>query len=268
MSPPIFTPDGNEVSEIVLPDGSIASEVVAPDGSVVFEGPDIPDSVTNHYPTDEGSGTNLTDNEGTIDGTIEGATWQTGAGTNDTFLLYDGTNDYTDFNNPGSPLLPETADWTAFFWVRPDAIDVETILSQYIRDTGNGRLVIRIGDSNTDEFTLFLGGDNSEPTVKLTSAVGITIGEYYSVAVRRSGNDFALFVNGNKEATHTDSGTRNILQTGNLYGARNSTGDSYDSDRTEFWEGGADEFWVASGTALSDSEISDFHNATVSRYPE
>jgi len=39
MSPPIYTPDGQEVTEIVLPDGSTASEVVAPDGSVVFEAP-------------------------------------------------------------------------------------------------------------------------------------------------------------------------------------------------------------------------------------
>jgi len=45
MSPPIFTPDGSEVSEIVLPDGSTTSEVIGPDGNVVFEaGPDIPDS--------------------------------------------------------------------------------------------------------------------------------------------------------------------------------------------------------------------------------
>jgi len=45
MSPPIYTPDGSEVSEIVLPDGSTASEVIDPDGNVVFEaGPDIPDS--------------------------------------------------------------------------------------------------------------------------------------------------------------------------------------------------------------------------------
>jgi hypothetical protein len=39
MSPPIFTPDGSKVNEIVLPDGEKASEVVAPDGSVVFEDP-------------------------------------------------------------------------------------------------------------------------------------------------------------------------------------------------------------------------------------
>jgi len=50
MSPPIFTPDGSEVSEIVLPDGSTASEVIGPDGNVVFEaGGDIPDSGLLHY---------------------------------------------------------------------------------------------------------------------------------------------------------------------------------------------------------------------------
>jgi hypothetical protein len=40
---PIFNPNGNEVSEIILPDGSTASEVIAPDGSTVFSA--IPDSV-------------------------------------------------------------------------------------------------------------------------------------------------------------------------------------------------------------------------------
>jgi len=50
MSPPIYTPDGSEVSEIVLPDGSTASEVIGPDGTVVFEaGPDIPDSVVDNF---------------------------------------------------------------------------------------------------------------------------------------------------------------------------------------------------------------------------
>jgi len=49
MSPPIYTPDGSEVSEIVLPDGSTASEVIGPDGNVVFEaGSDIPDSENLH----------------------------------------------------------------------------------------------------------------------------------------------------------------------------------------------------------------------------
>ena len=32
---PIYTPDGTEVSEVVLPDGSTASEVVGPDGNTL-----------------------------------------------------------------------------------------------------------------------------------------------------------------------------------------------------------------------------------------
>jgi len=58
MSPPIYTPDGSEVSEIVLPDGSTASQVIGPDGNVVFEAaPDIPDSVVAR-PADDGTATN------------------------------------------------------------------------------------------------------------------------------------------------------------------------------------------------------------------
>jgi hypothetical protein len=75
MSPPIFTPDGSEVTEIVLPDGSTASEVVAPDGSVVFDsGPDIPDSVVlQYYGTSYNQGdSSWTDDAGNSDMTISG----------------------------------------------------------------------------------------------------------------------------------------------------------------------------------------------------
>ena len=47
MTPPIFTPDGTEVEEVILPDGSKASEVIAPDGTVVFDA--IPDSVVDNF---------------------------------------------------------------------------------------------------------------------------------------------------------------------------------------------------------------------------
>lgn len=79
MSPPIYTPDGSEVTEIVLPDGSTASEVVAPDGSVVFEaGPDIPDSVIHRYTFENNGDTaTLTDSVGSADGTISGMTYTT-----------------------------------------------------------------------------------------------------------------------------------------------------------------------------------------------
>jgi hypothetical protein len=50
---PIFNPNGNEVSEIVLPNGNPASEVIAPDGTQVFGA--IPDSVVDNF---EAAGTN------------------------------------------------------------------------------------------------------------------------------------------------------------------------------------------------------------------
>ena len=96
MSPPIYTPDGQEVTEIVLPDGSTASEVVAPDGSVVFEaGPDIPDSgLLHYYPGDEGSGSTLTDNEGSADFSLSGPSWVSRSDYEGGFgLFFDGAGD-------------------------------------------------------------------------------------------------------------------------------------------------------------------------------
>jgi len=96
MSPPIYTPDGSEVSEIVLPDGSTASEVIGPDGNVVFEaGPDIPDSGIARWKfeqtTDDAwNNYDLTDN--TSAGYVTG---QVG----DYAKTYDGTADTTDRGN-------------------------------------------------------------------------------------------------------------------------------------------------------------------------
>jgi hypothetical protein len=49
---PINTPNGNEVSEIILPNGNTASEVIAPDGTQVFGA--TPDSVVSR-PNDDSS---------------------------------------------------------------------------------------------------------------------------------------------------------------------------------------------------------------------
>ena len=58
MTPPIFTPDGTEVEEVILPDGSAAAEVIAPDGTVVFDDT-IPDSVVSR-PGDSATTSNTT----------------------------------------------------------------------------------------------------------------------------------------------------------------------------------------------------------------
>src|SRR6056297_2572190 len=100
MSPPIFTPDGSAVTEIVLPDGSTASEVVAPDGSVVFDaGPEIPDSGVLRYEFEDDSNTTTAvdswtdDTHTAYDGAINGATYTTDAKVGSMSLSFDGTDD-------------------------------------------------------------------------------------------------------------------------------------------------------------------------------
>jgi len=101
MSPPIFTPDGSEVSEIVLPDGSTASQVIGPDGNVVFEAPpDIPDSgnLRNNYDLREvavANGnqiTSISDQAGT-DGLSGNAAMDTGGINNQNTAVHDGADD-------------------------------------------------------------------------------------------------------------------------------------------------------------------------------
>ena len=67
------------------------------DGAEIDVGSAIPDSGLAHqWNTDEGSGATLVDSNGGLDGTINGATWQSGAGTNNAYLDYDGVDDHTD----------------------------------------------------------------------------------------------------------------------------------------------------------------------------
>ena len=75
MAPPIFTPDGTEVEEVIMPDGSEASEVIAPDGAVVFNA--IPDSeadqkLVHRWVLNDVNGT-VEDSIGNADGSVDSA---------------------------------------------------------------------------------------------------------------------------------------------------------------------------------------------------
>jgi len=127
MSPPIYTPDGSEVTVAVLPAGSTASEDVAPDGSVVFEaGPDIPDSGVARLTFDDAdtSGSTALDIWNSNDATINGAT--TGvAGANQTYTTnqaysFDGSNDFVEYS------LGQTySEISIAFWVKYDNFNDE-----------------------------------------------------------------------------------------------------------------------------------------------
>jgi len=141
MSPPIFTPDGSEVSEIVLPDGSTASQVIGPDGNVVFEaGPDIPDSGVARLTFDDAdtSGSTALDvwngNDGTINAGV--TTGVTGANqtytTNEAYSFAEGNSGVTlPFSHPSGD-----GNWSIAFWVNLDTVHFDTMLGNESGKTG------------------------------------------------------------------------------------------------------------------------------------
>ena len=106
MTPPIFTPGGTEVEEVILPDGSEASAVIAPDGTVVFEDA-IPDSALYYWETptdgvsDGDTPDNWTDEVDSLDMELTGITYRTDVDGQD---AYDGDGT-DDFGNVGQ--LPD-----------------------------------------------------------------------------------------------------------------------------------------------------------------
>jgi len=149
MSPPIYTPDGSEVSEIVLPDGSAASEVIGPDGNVVFEaGPDIPDSTVAqsdriaHY-----------DAQFTFDSNDDGTTittWQ------------DGLSDYN--LSGGSPTI-RSDGINGYVAVEGDSTD-DILSNSDISETQPNTLFLVVDPITTNDGWFFDGGTDSEHTLK------------------------------------------------------------------------------------------------------
>jgi hypothetical protein len=167
MSPPIFTPDGSEVSEIVLPDGSTASEVIGPDGNVVFEaGAYIPDSDV-YLPMDEGSKTTLNDGHNNADGTLASDSWESDSA----------------FNGGTAP-KETTADLTP-----PQGSSLTVVL----RAEANGNM----GGTGTNSFYDF-GGRGRDPSVEWNDNVSAWRLSDVSVVGRCEVSETASSLNGQK----------------------------------------------------------------------
>jgi hypothetical protein len=157
MSPPIYTPDGSEVSEIVLPDGSTASEVIGPDGNVVFEaGADIPDSAIHQWKYDEGSGTEVSDSIGTLKGTLSTDTlWKSDSDLVGGYgLEFTGTEN-VDHNTTSD--LDRDNDYSLAITINPNdaSTDVECVF--YSNPDGTDTTVLNV-DNGTLIYEVYDGG--------------------------------------------------------------------------------------------------------------
>ena len=185
------------------------------------------------------SGSN--DSVGTCSSGAGDEMWDNGTtGKRNASLDFDGTNDYIDLQNSGVGVLSATGDWTISTWAKAEATSSNVIFSQYVQTAGNGRVLLRISDVQTTKYELFLGDDNSEATVRLTANTPITLSSWMHLVLTRNSKTFKMYINGKEEATYTDSGTRDILQDGNIIGAR-SGGGLYNQNITSSFNGQIDD---------------------------
>lgn len=92
------------------------AEVRTGDGRVLFNA--IPDSVTHQYVFDEGSGSTINDNQGSVNGTLNGPDWITDANAVGGYVLDFPSADYIDMGADVYAL--GNNDWTITAFVNPD----------------------------------------------------------------------------------------------------------------------------------------------------
>jgi len=173
---PINTPNGNEVSEIVLPNGNPASEVIAPDGTQVFGA--IPDSVVDNFEDADANPRGVYESNDTISDFYTGDTGSFDRTTSNavegsTALKSTGTTFLANIvSQPGDGLnaYPQEGDRLGFL----------------IRDTGTFPFFLTNADSTgTDAYGFRLRANDSIQIQKITGGSNT---ELSSVSISESTN--------------------------------------------------------------------------------
>ena len=144
-----ITVDGLDIEDATI-DGDVVDEITM-DGDVVYQASAIPDSGGDHqWNIDEGSGATIEDSNGGLDGTIDGATWQSGlGGTDDTILFYDGSDETHISDSTEMTHWLNDGEGTVFSWIKP---------TNYSSDR---YFVLGSGATDSDKaFGLFFRGDD------------------------------------------------------------------------------------------------------------
>jgi len=250
--------DGTDITGATI-DGQDVQEITV-DGQTVFTaGPDIPDSVTDQWPMDEGSGTALGNDIGTVDASLTSATWvaaskYTGGYATD----YDGVDDYWSVD---SRIDVNGQQWGVAFWT--DQIvpvsasrlirtsDVQSISSEM----NNGlRVEFDAGASDTLLIAALNGANNRDIQTGIT-AIDYSAQDVFT-ALRVDGNSVNILVY-NSSAQQTD-------QTYTL--SRGQTADAYLQGMAgsgNYTEGRFDTPFAWQGVQPTVSDIEDVWQATI-----
>jgi len=154
------------------------------------------EGIVSYWRFEEGVGTIAHDsvdiNHGTL---INGPTWSTGLVSK--ALQFDGVDDYVETSH--SPLDPAATDFTAEVWIKMASLassDHDDIIQQ-MDGAGTGRGWLYVSTINDNEIKSYLGG------AETTTGVVPIVGEWYHVALTKSGTTIKIYVNGDLKVTST-----------------------------------------------------------------
>ena len=211
--------------------------------------------VSSSYP---GSGTTWTDlsglgNTGTL---VNGPTYSSANGGS---IVFDGSNDRITIVNP---ILSSTGNWTISTWFNLSTLNIDSnFYSQYIAETGNGRLILMLRNDGivVNKFELFLGSGSGYSSQRIIGATTAQINTFYNLVAIRNGSVFSLYLNSFLETSTNLTGVNvSILQSSPEIGGINSGNFGFMNGKV----------YATSvyNRALSASEIQQNFNATRSRF--
>jgi len=192
-------------------------------------------------------------------GTVNGATYNSGNGG---YFDFDGTNDTVTF--PTSSIVLAEEDFTLGFWVfAADASDNwQCIISSTDTTGGSGNNSAgswQVGPVSS-QIRFYVRNDAGSDHFLLQSSSTISDDTWYNIVITRSsGGSYAMYFNGELEATGSDGDGGTDLDCGIVALGINRAYDNY-------WEGGIATAQIYKGKALTAAEVQQNFNATRSRF--
>jgi len=240
MSPPIRDGSGNSIGSIRLGDGSEISEVRTGAGDVLFSA--IPDSTIHHWPIDAGSGSNLTDEVGNVDATINGASWVNDSDKGSVLDFNSSNNEDVTTDSNVSLDVAGSNGFTISALIKPSFGNTSNTSSGIFRwiDGGNNNWEIS-WDGGASAWRW--GWSNTNPI----SDTGHSSDIWYSIThtVDTDGNHIG-YLNTQQETTGSFGSCvgSSILYIGSRFGS-------------QYWDGRITDVWICD-KALSQSELKQF----------
>ncbi len=105
----------------------------------------------------------------------------------------------------GQTLIPASGDWTVEGWFKFHSVPTDKevwLFEQYdnTQSNTNGRFMLNVQHSNSRRLRLFYGSQYT-----LNGSTTILANQWYHIAAQRSGNTHSIYLNGQLDATGSDS---------------------------------------------------------------